>query len=350
MSVSSLRIYCWEGYDSQAVLAPFCHRTGIEVHARTFTSDVEAAHEVAENTTHSFDILNINNAYVKKFLHPLGRIVPLEKSRYESNVEKTLKQFSHLDRWSWSEDGSEKIGICQRFGTFNFVVNTRRISRSSAEDSGFDLAADPAMRGRYGILLYEDFNVFHICVAAGLDPFQRLEPNQEEAFESTARRWFNNAALVTKDHHVLNRALVEKKIDFYLSGGIYTASPARLSGHSEIRAITPLRGPIDGRGGIVFTEVTSALAHKGNSPWSEAFLTYLLESETAVRVAFVEGTCNPVLQMGDPKVMEAFSPAQLDAIQWDDLEEEVSRCADYNIVPNLSTLLQRLRKVRLTKP
>jgi spermidine/putrescine transport system substrate-binding protein len=50
--------------------------------------------------------------------------------------------------------------------------------------------------------------------------------------------------------------------------------------------------------------------------------------------------------MGDKKVMSAFSSLQLQAIQWDTLEEDISRCVDYDLVPNSVTLLRRLEKVR----
>ena len=98
-------------------------------------------------------------------------------------------------------------------------------------------------------------------------------------------------------------------------------------------------------GGIVFVEVTCALIRPEPSPWAQPFLEYLVEPDTAIRVAFLDGTCNPVLQMEHPKVLSAFSGAQLDAIQWDTLEEDVSRCAHYDIVPDLAKLLTHLRKI-----
>jgi spermidine/putrescine transport system substrate-binding protein len=98
-------------------------------------------------------------------------------------------------------------------------------------------------------------------------------------------------------------------------------------------------------GGIVFVEVTCAPVRPEPSPWAQPFLDYLVEPATAIRVAFLDGTCNPVLQMDNPKVLSAFSSAQLDAIQWDTLEEDVSRCAHYDIVPDLTKLLVLLRRI-----
>ena len=193
--------------------------------------------------------------------------------------------------------------------------------------------------------MYEGFNVFHICIAADIDPFQPLNSFQETVFKITARDWFHNVALITHDHHSLNKALIDSQIGFYLSGGVYTASPARIEGYNQAKAITPTKGPINGLGGIAFVGVTCVLIRPGPSPWAQPFPKYLVESDTAIQIAFLDGTCNPVLQMENPKVLPAFSSALLDAIQWDTLEEDVSRCAHYDIVPDLAKLLTHLRKI-----
>ncbi len=71
--------------------------------------------------------------------------------------------------------------------------------------------------------------------------------------------------------------------------------------------------------------------------------------DVAHTVAFAEGTYNPVAQMGNPKCFELFTKEQLMAIQWDSLEEEMARSAEYDIVPDydkaldLMTAAKRLR-------
>lgn len=345
----ALRLLCWEGYDSADILAPFDRQAGVRVHARTLLSDADTAARLASGGHRQWDVLNINNAYVRDVLYPLGLIRRLDPGRFGRCLDNLHPSCERLSRWAHGHDGA-LIGLCQRFGPFNLVVNTRRIGRACAEDQGFDLARDPRLRGRYGVLRYEDFNIFHVCIGAGLNPFERLDADGEQRFEALARSWVDGAALVTEDHAVLNRALIDGNIDFYLSGGIYTASPARLSGHREVRAITPRRGPIAGRGAIVFTEITSILEHETTSPHAEDFLEYLVTPEVSRRVAFVAGTHNPVAQMGDPRVRAALSAAELDAIQWDSLEEDVEACAEYDLVPNHATLLPRLRRAFATGP
>ena len=344
-----LRLLCWEGYDSPAILEPFAARHGIDTQAETLLSDWETARRLAGGRSASWDVLNINNAYVAKYLHPRGLIRELDAQRFQRYFDDLLPEFSRLYRWTRSDAGA-LLGICQRFGPFNLVVNTDRISLACAEDQGFELAndaanTDTANNGRFGILYYEDFNLFHVCIGAGVNPFSPLDEAAENAFAQTARRWFAAAKMVSDDHHTLNRALIAGDIDFYVSGGIYTASPARLAGHLEVRAVTPRTGPIEGRGGIVFTEITSVLEHPSTSAHAEDFLEYLLSPDVAKRIAIMPGTCNPVAQMGNRSVRAEFTTEQLDAIQWDWLEDDIARCADYDIMPNHDTLLALLRAV-----
>ena len=335
-----IRLLCWEGYESPRILEPFERRRATRVRAHTLLSDAGTAEDLLAGRT-TCDVLNINNAWVRGSLHPAGLVRHLDSERFEPYFGRMLPQFDRLYAWARDAEGA-LIGICQRFGPFNLVVNTNRIDRESAEDQGFELANDSSPRP-YGILLYEDFNLFHLCIGAGLDPFSPLGEDGRTRFDATANRWFGGATIVTDDHFELNRALVNGTIDFYLSGGIYTASPARLAGHREVRAVTPRSGPIGGRGGIVFTEITSVLEAATQSGEAEDFLEYLLEPETARHVAVTDRTANPVAQMGTPEVFERFTARELDAIQWDGLEEDVARCADYDIMPDHAALLPLLR-------
>jgi spermidine/putrescine transport system substrate-binding protein len=72
----------------------------------------------------------------------------------------------------------------------------------------------------------------------------------------------------------------------------------------------------------------------------------MLEPETAIAIAFVDGTCNPVAQMGDPRVFQAFDQQQLSAIQWDTLESQLQNCADYKIPPSRDVLLPALEHLK----
>ncbi|MDA0261135.1 MAG: PotD/PotF family extracellular solute-binding protein [Proteobacteria bacterium] len=342
MPRADLTVLCWEGYEYPSLLDPFAAEHGVTAHGEAHVSDRAAADRLVAGESAAWDVVNLNNPFARDMLHPRGLIAELDATRFRPEVERWLPQFADLYQSAESEDGGALIGICQRFGSFNLVVNTDRISRATAEDQGFRLIDDARHAGRYGVLEYDDFNVFHICIGAGLDPFAPQSDTGLIDFAAMARRWFEGTAMVTADHLAMNRALVDGEIDFYLSGGVFSASPARLDGHDNIRAITPKRGPIDGKGAISFAEVTSVVANGRSPDLAEDFLAHLLRPEVAVAVAMSSNTINPVVQMADPKVMAAFGAAHLAAIQWDSLEEDMACCAPYQIAPSYSALLGHL--------
>jgi spermidine/putrescine transport system substrate-binding protein len=231
------------------------------------------------------------------------------------------------------------LGIVQRFGPYSFVVNTDKVSRETAQDVGWDLFVDPANAGRYGVLESDDWNVFNLCVVAGFDPFREHTEDEVAKFAETAKKVFGGAKVVG-DIATMNQALVAGEIDFHMTGGTYSASPARADGYLNIRGITPNKGPMkDGKGGIAWIEVTSTVNNPQLSPLASTFLQYVQDPEVAHTVAFAEGTFNPVTHMGNPKCFELFTPDELEAIQWDSLDEEMSRCVEYDIVPDYDKLL-----------
>ena len=84
----------------------------------------------------------------------------------------------------------------------------------------------------------------------------------------------------------MNLALINGEIDFYLTGGTYTASPARLDGATNIRGITPKKGPLaGGKGGITWVEVTSVVNNPQVSPLAYDFLEYVQDPEICHAVA-----------------------------------------------------------------
>jgi spermidine/putrescine transport system substrate-binding protein len=159
-----------------------------------------------------------------------------------------------------------------------------------------------------------------------------------KTFADTAMKIFKGAKLVG-DMASLNRSLISGEIDLYLPGGTYSVSPARAAGYPQMRSITPLRGPIDGKGGLTWFEITSTVNNPDLPPLALEFLKYVQAPDVAHTVATAESTCNPVTQMGNPECFALFTKGELEAMQWDSLEEEISRCADYDIVPDYSKAL-----------
>ncbi|QIE46302.1 extracellular solute-binding protein [Pseudohalocynthiibacter aestuariivivens] len=335
-----MNILCWEGYNSDEVLGPFRDaNAGATVRAESGTSDPDMINKLRAGETSVWDLINVNQPWARDQLYPEGLIKPLNKDRFLPHFEKMLPEFANPPYdLAFAEDG-ELIGMPQRYGPFSFVVNTDVISREMAEDQGWNLFLDPKMKDRYGVLTYDNWNVMHMCLTAGLNPFAPVEGADIEKFRETADAIFGGAKLLTDDLVAMNTALINGEIDAYFTGGTYTASPARYDGATQVRAITPNSGPVDGKGGVVWIELTSAVSNPDPSNLAEDFLEFVQKPEISKAVAFTEGTYNPVSQMGNPEVMALFDADELDAIQMDSLAEEMDRSLDYSVITSYDTLI-----------
>jgi spermidine/putrescine transport system substrate-binding protein len=339
--MTKLRYLGWEGYADGAFAATLYGRTGLEIGGDNHLSDDLACRRLVAKPE-AWDIININTPFVRDVLYPSGLIRSLSNDLAMS-ARGITGAFSRFRAAAESHDG-QIIGIPQRCGPFNLVINEKRLSSSSAREQGFNLALQPSFNGRFGILAYDDFNVMHIAIAAGLNPFQPFDDRATNIFSETARKIFQSARLVTTDHNALNRALINGQIDFYISGGIYTASPARLAGCLEVKAITPSHGPIGGKGGVAFVEV-NAITANGNlqGDAAHAFLAFVASDDGALAASLAADACNPVVQMHRSSLFQRFMRDQLEAMQWDDFEHDMLCCADYATIPDYLKLFRLCR-------
>jgi spermidine/putrescine transport system substrate-binding protein len=333
-----LNILCWEGYNSAQVLDPFRSAKGATVRAESLTNDPTMINRLRAGETNTWDLINVNNPWARKVMLPEGLIKPLDRATFEPYFDKMMADFKPPYRWAMSDDGQQLIGMAQRFGPYSFVVNTDKVSREAAEDQGWDLWNDPANDGKYGILESDDWNVFNIFLIAGIDPFREHTPEEMAKFDETAKRVFKGAVLIG-DNATMNQAMISGEIDFHLTGGTYSVSPARADGYPNLRGITPKKSAIEGKGGVSWIEITSTVNNPNLSPLATEFLAYVQAPDVAHVVAFAEGTFNPVAQMGNPECFNLFTKEELDTIQWDSLEEEMGRSAEYDIVPDYDAAL-----------
>ena len=333
-----MNILCWEGYNSDQVLGPFRNANpNATVRAESGTSDPDMINKLRAGETSVWDLINVNQPWARDQLYPEGLIKPLNKERFMPYFDKMLPEFRQYPL-AFADDG-KLIGMPQRYGPFSFVVNTDVISRDLAEDQGWNLFLDPALKDRYGVLTYDNWNVIHMCLTAGLNPFAPIEGNDLDKFREVAGTVFGGARLLSDDLVAMNTALINGEIDAYFTGGIYTASPARYDGATNVRSITPKSGPVNGKGGVVWIELTSAVNNPDPSSLAEDFLEFVQGPEISKAVAFTEGTYNPVTQMGYPAVMALFDKEELDAIQMDSLKEEMARSLDYEVVASYDALI-----------
>lgn len=334
---NEMNILCWEGYNSDEVLQPFRKMTGASVKAESGTSDPDMINKLRAGEVNVWDLINLNQPWAREQLYPENLIKPLNKDRFMPYFEKMLPEFAAPYPLAFADNG-DLIGMPQRYGPFSFVVNTDKISRDMAEDQGWKLFLDPKMKGRYGVLTYDNWNIMHMCLTGDQNPFEPITGDGLDKFRNTADAIFGGAKLLTDDLVAMNLALINGEIDAYFTGGTYTASPARFDGATNVRGITPRSGPVDGKGGVVWIELTSAVNNPNPSKLAEDFLEFVQGPDISKAVAFSEGTYNPVSQMGDQNVMAKFDSDELDAIQWDSLGDEMSRSLDYQVVASYDKL------------
>ena len=151
---------------------------------------------------------------------------------------------------------------------------------------------------------------------------------------------FKGAKLVG-DIATMNQALVSGEIDFHLTGGTYSASPARADGYMNIRGITPKKGPMEGgKGGISWIEITSAVNNPQLSPLADGVPGICPGSRRSRTPSpSPKAPSTRSTQMGNPDCFKLFTKEELDAIQWDSLEEEMAGSVEYDIVPDYDKLL-----------
>jgi len=210
-TMNKFSLYCWEGYEVREILGKFAQSHGLLVESENLTSDSEASARVMLGKGINPSILNINNPFPRKRLFPAKRIHALDRVDLPEWTATMLPWTKSLCEWGYSDTG-ELIGIPQRFGPFNFVINTTLISQTVAENEGFCLLATPKSAPKYGLLVFPEFNVFHIALSLGLNPFSPLSKQDKQRFEFQAQQWFDHAAYISDDCRKLNTRLIEKSI------------------------------------------------------------------------------------------------------------------------------------------
>ena len=185
-----------------------------------------------------------------------------------------------------------------------------------------------------------------MCLTGDQNPFKPMDEAGFSTFRKTAEAIFGGSKMMSDDLVAMNMALVNGEIDAYFTGGTYTSSPARLDGLSNVRAITPKSGPIDGKGGVVWIELTSLVNNPNPTSLASDFLEFVQTPEICKAIGFAEGTYNPVAQMGSKEVFELWNAEELDAIQWDSLPEELERSVEYDAVASYDDLYKIYNEVK----
>ena len=331
-----LALLTWDAYADPRLLNMWREETGTPIKYEIHISDPTSVNRLRAGETSVWDFINVNNPWARKELWPDGLILSLDQDRFQPLYSQMVEKFAPPYHWAMSEDGENLLGVVQRYETFDFVVNSDKIAPATAKDVGWDLFNDPDVR--FGILAYEDWNVMDICMGAGVHPFKEKSEADFAAFEKTAKAWINAAKMITTDFVQLNLAILNDEIDAYFTGGTYTTAAARAEGLSNLYAITPNSGPADGKGGINWIEMNSAVANPNRHPKIFDFLEWITTPDAAYIVANGNGNLQPVSQMAQPEVLNKFSKDQLDAMQYDELPERIANAVEFDITPDYDRL------------
>ncbi len=311
-----LRIFCWDGYADPRLLDGFTEKYGVPTKVELLIDDPDAINRLRAGETKIWDILNLNQYWAVNVLWPEKLIRPMPRDRFDQyfTEDKIYQIEGNVGKNIYTDDGS-LVGMVQRCDTFDFGVNTDAISWQTANEQGFDMFLDPAMKGRYGILAYDQWNVFHINMAAGIDPFVPHSEEEFAKFEEAARMIVDGAKLISDDFVQINLGMLNGEIDAGFSSGTYSLSGARLDGNWNLVHVCPKQGPgAGGRGGVNWIEVTSLVNNPDVNPMAENFIEYCQQPEIAHIVATAAGVLNPVLQMKQEKVLAEFTADELRAI------------------------------------
>ncbi len=134
------------------MLDPFRQATGAKVRAESGTSDPDMINKLRAGEVNVWDVINVNQPWARHQMYPEGLIKPLPRDKFEPYFENMMGAFKPPYEWAYDASGKDLIGMVQRFGPFNFVVNTDKVSRATAEDEGFNIFNEASSAGKYGIL------------------------------------------------------------------------------------------------------------------------------------------------------------------------------------------------------
>lgn len=332
----TLNLLCWDAYADPRLAEMWLKDTGTKLKSEIHISDPQSLNRLRAGETKNWDFINVNDPWAKNFFWPEKLIVDLPRERFDPLYEVMLPKFKPPYARAMSRDGQHLLGVVQRLETFDIAINTDKISIETAENEGWDMFNNADFK--FGVLAYEDWNVMDLCMIAGVHPYKDKTDADVAKFTETANRVMKQAKTVTTDFVQLNLAMLNNEIDAYFCGGTYSIASARREGNNNLWAISPPKGPADGKGGINWIELNSAINNPNFNPKTFEFLEWMVKPDQAYIVASGNGNLQPVSQMAQEAVRAKFSKEELDAMQYDTLDKRLAAATEFDIVPQYDKL------------
>jgi spermidine/putrescine transport system substrate-binding protein len=299
------------------------------------SGDADAFNKIRSGQANIFDLVNLNNPWANIF-YDAGYLRPLDEETFGPYYDNMIDRFKRPYKWAHSFKDGQLLGMVQRFGPMSFVINTDKISKATANNEGANIVLEPSMKNRYGVLDFPYETIYMLCVIAGANPYAKKTEAELAKCKAAIRETILNAKLIGSPA-ALNNALLNDEIDMYVAGGTFTVSSLRRDGFPQFRAVSPAQGPIEGKGGTAYVEITSVVNNPNLSPIAGDFLHYMQTPEGSLAVARSGTSLNPVGNIH--QIADQMDADELMAIQYDDLEEHMALCAEFEPTPDYDELI-----------
>ena len=221
-SKAELTIYTYESAVEMlnATIPGFEKLYNCKVNVELLTDDPDAIMKLRAGATRQFHIMVLNNCW-SRGMYKDGLIKPLDKETFKPFFKDFPPRYHWPYKWAMADDGN-LLGMPQRYGPFNFVINNKGISKKTAEDEGWNLFSDKNNKGRWALLNWDNWVLYQMCQGAGVYPFKKHSDEEMKKVEEMAFTWFKNAKFVTESEVEVNNALINGEIDFVQSFGMLT--------------------------------------------------------------------------------------------------------------------------------
>ncbi len=326
----TLNYMCWEGYDSDAILAPFKSKYDVNFSVDTISDSPGGFAKLAAGAWRDFDLVSSDLPWVQR-MGPAGFCRYLDPEEFTEQYAGFYPEFQAP--FEPLLDDGKVTGLPTRWGWVSPTINT---DFDAVEDwTSYAPVFDAKYKDRICLLDWGEWPILPIVLHAGIDPWQDLDIAALDEARKAIRAALANTRAIVGDLTIAQKGLLDGSLTGLIGGGTYTALNLRAQGHLNITA--PVPGEKDGlKQGIIWVEATGLVENDRDSEVAKEFLKYLVEPETAVKLAITESTSNLVPTKAAEDLM---TEEQKVALMLDQTSDARAQSHFMRLVPNVDDLL-----------
>ena len=325
-----MNFMCWEGYDSPRILKPFESAHDVDINVDLITDSAGGFAKLAAGGYRHFDVVTSDSPWIAR-MGPAGICEYLDDEGFADTYAQFYEEFQAP--FAPLQHDGRSTGLPTRWGWVGPTVNTEYDSLETW--SSYDPCFDPAYRDRICVLNWGDWPIMPMALHAGINPYKELDDAELREIRKVLRALFNNTRAVVGDLSTAQKGLLDGSFRILVGSGTYATSALRKAGHDHIKSIVP--EPKDGLNqGIVWMEATGIPKEPSSREVARAFIKHLVSPETAVKLAWMDTTCNLVPNREAEKL---FSQEQKHALQMDYMWTAWEKSHFHSIAPNADDML-----------